>query len=49
MHDAELDLGLRNTDSIASAGTPRMPLGKAVADSPSLPGRAPMPPAEKKM
>ena len=29
--------------SITSAGTPRMPLGKAVADSPSSVGRALIP------
>ena len=42
-------MSVGETDSIASAGTPRMPLGKAVADRPSDVGRAPMPPAEKKM
>jgi hypothetical protein len=34
--------------SMTSAGTPRMPLGKAVAERPSLSGRAPIPPPEKK-
>ena len=36
------------TFSMISAGTPWMPLGKAVAEMPSLSGRAPMPPDEKK-
>ncbi len=30
-----------------SAGTPRMPLGNAVAEMPSVVGRAPVPPEEK--
>ena len=38
-----------DTASITSAGTPLIPLGKAVADNPSARGRAPMPPAEKKI
>ncbi len=35
--------------SLTSAGTLRTPLGKAVADRPSRPGRAPVPPAWKLM
>jgi hypothetical protein len=36
------------TFSMISAGTPRMPLGNAVAEMPSLFERAPVPPEEKK-
>src|SRR5260370_7802843 len=35
--------------SLTSTGTLRTPLGKAVADRPSRPGRAPVPPAWKLM
>src|SRR5882757_11385883 len=38
-----------DTASLTSIGTFLTPLGKAVADSPSLPGRAPVPPAWKLM
>src|SRR6516162_10537861 len=36
-----------DVDSVTSTGMLRTPLGNAVADSPSLPGRAPVPPEWK--
>jgi hypothetical protein len=46
--NSRLRLNSGEAFSMISAGTPRMPLGKAVAEIPSLLGRAPVPPDEKK-